>query len=866
MIRFIFLGTLLLGHFSCLAQFTDDFSDGDFSNNPSWSGDTDHFEVNSSAQLHLKSDGSDTSVLYTVFSLAGSLEWRFYVKQSFNSSANNYSRIYLMADTSLRGDGVDGYFLQIGGSDDSLTFCRQQGNLITNLLVLNGVSTDASTNQMSVKVCWDTNGRWHFYSDENAGDYYQFRGEVFDTVVQDMNYFGVYCKYTSSNSTKFYFDDFYAGKQVIDTLPPYITSVEIIPPSDLMLIFSENILADSCLSAGNFNIVPGLGQSVGVFSIPENPAELLVSFSSVFQEETAYTLQAMNIMDLNGNVSDTIHYPFSYYRIKPYDILIHEIMADPEPLQGLPPYEYIELYNHSLYEISLEGWTFCYSSYSKTFGEVCIPADSFLVLTHSDAIPLFDEGIHTYGLFSSTSSLSNEGTTLVLRDDSGSVMHALEYSADWYTSSIKKDGGWSLEMADPLNPCGQAENWFESVDFSGGTPGWRNSVSTSLPDVDSPYLKGVGVSDSWNIMLYFNEPLDSLSVHKKENFNIYPGIGNPLIVEGSPPFYNDVKLTLPQALQSDTLYLVNIKDSITDCCGNHLAKEISDSFMIPAICLPGDIVINELLYDPYPASHDFIELFNYSEKVIDLRNLILAEQDDDGNASSFTALTSDYFLFFPREYVLITSNLSGIIPYYSAGDKRNIIELNSFPDFPNGEGDVLLLDNNQQIIDHFKYSDNLHDPLLYSTEGVSLEKIYPGLSSAAASSWHSAASSVNYATPGYRNSQYLHSGTTGDLKTEPAVFSPDNDGMDDVTQIYYQLPAGEYHVSIHIFDAFGRLIKILADNELSGREGSFLWNGLDECGQHIATGIYVVYLYAFHASEPDLRMKETVVLGRKLNR
>ncbi|KXK47131.1 MAG: hypothetical protein UZ10_BCD003000738 [Bacteroidetes bacterium OLB10] len=60
--KFLFIVFSLL-NFLSYGQITDDFSDGDFTNNPTWSGDAAQFTVNTSQQLQLNSSGTGSSYL-----------------------------------------------------------------------------------------------------------------------------------------------------------------------------------------------------------------------------------------------------------------------------------------------------------------------------------------------------------------------------------------------------------------------------------------------------------------------------------------------------------------------------------------------------------------------------------------------------------------------------------------------------------------------------------------------------------------------------------------------------------------------------------------------------------------------------------
>ena len=79
---------LLSGWMTAGAQVADSFSDGDFTNDPAWSGEPELFEVNSSEQLHLSATAADTAFLSTAIAFNTEAEWRFWLKMSFNTSTN----------------------------------------------------------------------------------------------------------------------------------------------------------------------------------------------------------------------------------------------------------------------------------------------------------------------------------------------------------------------------------------------------------------------------------------------------------------------------------------------------------------------------------------------------------------------------------------------------------------------------------------------------------------------------------------------------------------------------------------------------------------------------------------------------------
>jgi flagellar hook assembly protein FlgD len=133
-----------------------------------------------------------------------------------------------------------------------------------------------------------------------------------------------------------------------------------------------------------------------------------------------------------------------------------------------------------------------------------------------------------------------------------------------------------------------------------------------------------------------------------------------------------------------------------------------------------------------------------------------------------------------------------------------------------------------------------------------------------ANNWHSAAERVHFGTPGQPNSMMQSTEPSSDeISISPDIFSPDGDGFDDACFINYHFDEAGYTMNIYIFNVAGQLIRHLAKGELVGQEGSVLWNGLDNNGNKVPVGVYVVVTEVFNFSGTVKQFKNAVVVGTR---
>jgi flagellar hook assembly protein FlgD len=122
------------------------------------------------------------------------------------------------------------------------------------------------------------------------------------------------------------------------------------------------------------------------------------------------------------------------------------------------------------------------------------------------------------------------------------------------------------------------------------------------------------------------------------------------------------------------------------------------------------------------------------------------------------------------------------------------------------------------------------------------------------------------ATPGRINSIYseVRKGQSKVI-TSPNPFSPNSDGIDDVTIISGEIPEKSARIRAEVYDIRGRLIQTLKDNRFSGSQFNLVWDGKDVNGRIARIGIYIIFIQALNDRLGVLReMKTTVVLAQKL--
>ena len=562
----------------CFSQVNDNFSDGNFTLNPSWYGTTSNFTVNAAFQLQSKATATSTSYLFTPSEAFDDATWECWIKMLYNPSSSNYASIYLTSDKIDISTGCNGYYIQIGGTNDEISLFLQEGTKKTKIIDGTDRRTDSNPVELRIKVTRDSQGNFTLYSKLASETGFFLEGTSQNTVVKQSTYFGLLFSNTSTTGSAYYFDDIVVtGKKVVDLIPPLWTAFSLEQPAKLKLVFSEPMDFSSAI----FTLDQGK-ETPTLQTVSLDKTSVVLTFNSDFEKGKLYTLQTSGLCDLAGNT---------------------------------------------------------------------------LLATQ----------------------------------------------------------------------------------------------------------KSIGIIETKAV---------------------------------------------------------------------------------------GDIIFNEVMFENPDNSVEYIEIYNNSDKVLDVSGLVFTTRKTDASLNTGNVIPAQTLLL-PYTYLAICENADSVRKYHNCPTESNIITTGWTS--LNNESATLVLTNSTKdtIYDELTYQVKWHHPLVKNTKGVALERINPSLATQNPASWHSAASEVNYGTPGYKNSQYRDISSTETIEKtvwiEPEAFSPDNDGVNDVCFIHYKTETTGYIANVLILNQSGVKIFQLASNILLATEGFLTWDGRTDKGKNANVGIYVLYFEMFNA-------------------
>ena len=357
------------------------------------------------------------------------------------------------------------------------------------------------------------------------------------------------------------------------------------------------------------------------------------------------------------------------------------------------------------------------------------------------------------------------------------------------------------------------------------------SIHSDFIDNEPPYVAGLELSDSI-ITVLWSEKI------KVESLSVDPG--DALEFLGS-----DEKKSRFRIAKADLFGEYEIPVSVCDIRGNCSNTPLKIYFSRGA--KKGDVILNEILFDVATGESEFVELYNMSDMWISAKSLSIATRKANGNLNYITPLSKDVNdAIPPHTYIILSRDVENVCEKYECGDGAVSFSLEKMPALSNSGAHVVLLDKKDNVLDEFAYDPKMHSQFSTVDKGRSLERV-----SFDSDEWASASDECGGATPGRKNSA-----TSGKKEEIVCVQSFITSDFPQII-IEYSFSRPDFKGTLLCFDRFGRKICILFDYQLLDREGVYKWDGTDDGGEMLPTGIYVLLFEA--VSERGERIQEKFV-------
>ncbi len=507
----------------------------------------------------------------------------------------------------------------------------------------------------------------------------------------------------------------------------------------------------------------------------------------------------------------------------PGQIALNEIHYHPIDEQV----EYLEFVNIGSDTLNINGWSFRDRSGARgtISSQIMIPADSLFLLCGDEAILSDWTPVNTPLVeLIPWPSLNNTSDSILIFDPLGN-----QQLAHGYESTQGGAAGRSLERLALWKLADQAASWSTCEDPWGITPGRRNSVH--VPPVNL-VLGEIQILDS---LLMINE--DFFVQFEILNMGIEPVSTARVTVQ----VFNEMdKLVeydelLPILTAGDTL-LWSINLELDQCGWLDFVAEVhfpnddlpEDNFLALrsyVSCFSSPLVINELMPVPLPDQLEWVELYNRSNRAVDLQNWLISD-----NSLAGKVISDSMLMLAARSYVLLTAQ-ADLYPIIGEG---HVQAISGFPTLNNTEDAVILFDPQSRRMD-----ETFYDGFTAIAEGRSLERIRNDAPGSDPRNWGICIDELA-STAGRENSlNLIELPPKLTINLNPNPFTPNGDGQTDELGIQYELPMEQGLMSVMIFDMAGRKIAEPVLAEAVSHRGQLTWDGSASYGGIAVTGLYI---------------------------
>lgn len=660
----------------------------------------------------------------------------------------------------------------------------------------------------------------------------------------------------SGSAARWIMDDFEFGYRVGDESPPKVNLIKGYDSNSVLIEFSEKV--DPVFSI--LSIAYELEGQNPISTQLKSDSLAVVTFEEKLESFKSYALTIRQIPDLDGNFLQDTTVNFTFF--DPTDItekalVVNEIMPAPRADQDLPNVEYIELYHAGDHEFRLEDLKLSNSRSSTRLSEYWfLPGEYLILVPESQANEFKDFG--SVLPVKNWPTLLNSGDRVTLEDSDGIVIDRISYTTSSWGGNTFASGGFSLEVPNPFFLCDNSVFLEPSLDPMRGTPGFQNSNYDLNFETVSSRIESAYFIDSSSVSLIFSRPILPKVSEK-------PFVFTPFLDVDSLAFISaiEVRIFLKTPARLNQEYRLEITD-LKDCFGNEITQQ-RITIILPESPQKGDVIINEVLFNPRTGDPKFVELWNVSQKSINLENWALANLNSTGFPDQVRVFGAQGLIMPPNSYLAITTDVGALRLTYPKSSNGRFLQLPTLPSYPIAGGTVILLNPEREIVEPFEYSEDLHHPLLRDPKGVSLERISSDSPASLKSNWQSASGNQDYATPGRKNSQALESEFESEIiQIDPEIFDPGGSSGVPFTSIRYQLGASGWMGTFRIYNSAGQLIQTLAQNQILGSEGLLTWSGTDSTGQLVRAGYYILMVDLYEPSGSTKVVKKTIVVATRI--